>query len=321
MLFDGPAYYRANPVSESKISGVMREPRRVLVSGSTGFIGRALVARLRAAGDVVVPLLRGRAEEGCVTWDPGAGGLDPGQVSGFDAVIHLAGEPVVGLWTDAKKRRILDSRSRGTRVLASALAAADEPPRVFLGASGVNFYGFEGDSILDERAPKGRGFLAEVCEAWEEAAKPLAGRARVVNMRIGVVLGAGGGSLAAMLPVFRLGLGAVVAGGRGYVSWIGLDDLLRAVDFLIEEDGPGGPVNLVAPEPVTAEVFSRAIGRALGRPVLLRVPGWPLRLVLGEMALETILGSVRAVPGKLMGAGFGFESPSVDEALLRCLRR
>ena len=291
--------------------------RRILISGSSGMIGRAVMASRRRAGDVVVPLVRTKGTADALLWDPGSGRLDPALVSGFDTVIHLAGEPVVGLWTSAKRRRIMESRALGTGELATALASATVPPRLFLSASGINFYGNRGNTVIDETAPAGQGFLAEVCKAWEAASKPLANRSRVVHLRIGVVLASEGGVLLRLLPAFRIGLGAIVGDGKGYVSWIALVDLVRIIHHLIEASAIDGPVNVVAPQPVTSSAFNRAIGNAVGSKVRIRLPVWPFRLLLGQLADETILGSVRAVPGKLARDGFEFQSNTLDVALAR----
>ena len=294
--------------------------RRVLVSGATGLIGRRLVAEWRAAGDTVVALVRRAARGGEeVRWAPGVEALDPAMVSGFDAVVHLAGEPVLGRWTAAKKRRILESRVVGTRVLVEALQRAERPPRVLLCASGINFYGGTREGVVDEGSAAGTGFLAGVCEAWEAAAQRMEGAGtRVVTMRIGVVLAREGGTLAAMLPIFRLGLGGPVGGGRGYVSWISLGDLVRVVERLLEDDGLRGAVNVVSAAPVTGRELAAAIGAALGRPARLPVPAWVVRVGLGEFAEETVLGSVRAMPRKLLEAGFVFRDGTVEEALVAC---
>jgi uncharacterized protein len=306
-----------NSDENERTSARHRSSDRILISGSSGFIGRALIGQLTASGYTVVPLLRGRSSPGSPHWNPGSGILNPAVVSGFDTVIHLAGEPVVGRWTDAKKCRILESRVWGTNELATALAAAEAPPRVFLCASGINYYGNQGDVVLDEDAPLGKGFLAKVCDAWEGACQPLANIARIVNLRIGVVLSPHGGTMSKVLPIFRLGLGGVVAGGHGYISWISLKDLLRAVEYLINADQLAGPINIVSPHAVTARRFSEAIAKAVGRTALISVPSWPVRLLLGEMAEETILGSVRAFPKKLTDAGFEFHNSELGGALAR----
>jgi uncharacterized protein len=289
--------------------------RRILISGSSGLIGRAVVASRQRAGDVVVPLVRAKGTASALLWSPGSGTLDPALVSGFDTVIHLAGEPVVGLWRSAKKRRIIDSRVLGTAELATALASAAMPPRLFLSASGINFYGNRGDTVLDETAPSGQGFLAEVCRAWEAASQPLTNRSRIVHLRIGVVLASEGGVLPTLLPAFRMGLGAIVGDGEGYVSWIALEDLVRVIDHLVEASNIDGPVNVVAPQPVTSQALNRAIAKALDSKVRLRLPAWPFRSLLGPLADETILGSVRAIPGKLVRDGFRFHCNTLEEAL------
>jgi uncharacterized protein (TIGR01777 family) len=301
--------------SSDRLDRTQRTPRRILISGSTGFIGRAVAARRRQLGDTVVPLLRSEGAGEGVSWNPGSRSLDPRTVSGFDTVIHLAGEPVVGLWTDAKRQRIFGSRVDGTTELASALAAAPLPPRLFLCASGINFYGNRGDTILTEDAPKGDGFLADVCEAWERASEPAVKTSKVVNLRIGVVLGAQGGTLAKMLPAFRLGLGVIIGRGDGYISWVTLSDLVRVIDYLIETSNLQGSVNVVAPQPVSSGVMAHAIASALGRRVHFRLPRWPFRLLLGQLAEETILGSVRAVPAKLLADGFTFDHAMLEPAL------
>ena len=294
---------------------VAQRPRRLLLSGATGLIGRALTVDRGARGDDVVRLVRAGAEPGTVLWDGGETPLDPALVSEFDAVVHLAGEPVAGRWNPEKKRRILDSRVRSTRALAEAIAAAERPPEAFLCASGINFYGDCGDTVLDESAPLGSGFLAEVCAAWEAASRAAVGVSRVVNLRIGVVLAAKGGALETMLPVFRLGLGGPIGGGTAYVSWVTLADLVRAIGFALDAETLHGAVNVVAPNPVTNREFTADLGAALRRPAAIPVPGWATRVVFGEMAEETVLASVRATPAKLTAEGFVFGDARLPEAL------
>lgn len=289
--------------------------RRILISGSTGLIGSHVVAARRAAGDTVIRLVRKAAGADTVLWDAGATPLDPALVSGLDAVIHLAGEPVAGRWTAGKKRRILESRVRGTKALAEAVAAAERPPSVFLCASGINFYGDRGSEIVDESDPAGCGFLAEVCVAWEAASQAAAGVSRVVNLRIGMVLAGNGGALAAMLPIFRLGLGGAVGGGGAYLSWLALEDLVRGIGHAMDSPNLRGGVNVVAPQPVTNREFTAELAKAVRRPAVLPVPGWAARLAFGEMADETVLASVRAVPRRLEADGFVFREPRLREAL------
>ncbi len=287
----------------------------MLVSGSTGLLGRAVVAAHRAMGDLVMPLVRGDAPADGVRWRAD-GSLDPQAVSGFDAVVHLAGEPVAtGRWTDAKKRRIRDSRVDGTRRLVAALRAAEQPPGVLLCASGINCYGDCGDVVVDERTPPGTGFLAGVCREWEAAANGLAPDARVVNLRIGVVLTPQGGALATMLPLFRMGLAGPIAGGKAYVSWVTLADVARVVGYAMASATLRGPVNVVSPEPVTGAVYTRTIAAAVGRPAVIPVPAWAARVALGQMAAETVLTSIRAVPRRLLEDGFVFADPSLGGAL------
>lgn len=294
------------------------EPRRILVSGAGGLLGRHIVAERRAAGDTVVALTRGVGPPGSVVWDPAAGVLDVASVSGFDAVIHLAGEPVAGRWTAEKKRRIRESRVKGTALLARGLAAAKRPPAVLLCASGNNFYGNQGDQVIDESWPAGRGFLAEVSTAWESACDPLRGTARVVNLRIGMVLAGDGGALPMMLPIFRAGLGGSVGGGHGFLSWVGIDDVVGATAFLLNYESLEGPVNVVSPQPVTGMEFTAALAAAVRRPAVIPVPAWLARLVLGEVTDETVLNSIRAVPTRLMEAGFRFEEETLAKALGAC---
>ena len=294
-------------------------PRRILVSGSTGLLGQRIVAHLRAAGETVVPLVRAGGPADAVRWNPADDSLDPDAVSGFDAVIHLAGEPIAnGRWSAAKKGRIRESRVNGTARLAAALARAERPPAVFLCASGINVYGDHGDAIVDEATPPGPGFLPEVCTAWEAAAAPLAGISRIVFLRIGVVLTTDGGTLAAMLPLFRRGLGGVIGGGRAYVSWVTLEDLVRVVDYALRSEGLSGPVNVTSPDPVTGRAFAMALGAAVGRPVALPVPAWLIRLAMGELAEETVLSSVRAIPRRLTADGFFFLDETIQAALVAC---
>ena len=305
-----------------RIRSSLQQPktsRRLLVSGSSGLIGKRVVSAYRAAGDTVVRLVRGdHAAPDALLWNAGSGTLRPDLVSGFDAVIHLAGEPVIGRWTAAKKRRILDSRVKGTGELAAALAAADRPPPVFLCASGINIYGNRGDTILDETAPHGDGFLAEVAALWERASDPLGSSSRVVHLRIGVVFAPEGGILPLLLPIYRMGLGGTVGGGRGYVSWVTLDDLIRVTRHLIEGSELAGPVNVVSPQPVTGRELTEALSSATGKPAVIPVPAWTMRLVMGQMAEETVLASVRALPARLLADGFRFHDATLAAALMAC---
>ncbi|MGH7855886.1 MAG: TIGR01777 family oxidoreductase, partial [Candidatus Binatia bacterium] len=291
---------------------------RVLVSGSSGLIGRALVRELRDAGVDAVRLVRAsQTEAGAVRWDPALRGFDAGAAEGADAVVHLAGENIASRrWSDDQKGRIRGSRVDGTAFLSDRLAALERPPRVFVGASAVGFYGDTGDREVDESAGPGTDFLAKVCRDWEEASGPLRERGvRVVCLRIGVVLSGAGGALARMLPLFRLGLGGRVGSGGQWMSWIAIDDLTGVIRFALENARLVGPVNAVAPEPVRNAEFTKALARVLGRPAFVPAPAFALRLALGEMADALLLSSSRVVPSVLGREGFSFRHPNVEQAL------
>jgi uncharacterized protein len=290
---------------------------RVLISGASGPIGAALVPSLEQAGSVVVRLVRGPVRNpGQVSWDP-MGELAPEALSGFGAVIHLAGESVVGRWTAAKKNAIRDSRVRGTRCVATALALAEAKPRVFVCASAIGFYGDRSDEILSEESASGRGFLPEVCREWEEASRICTQAGiRTVNVRIGLVLSGQGGALAKMLPVFKLGLGGRLGSGRQWWSWIHVDDIVGAIQHVMRVEDLAGPLNLVAPNPARNEEFTKVLASALGRPAFFPVPGLALGLAFGRAAAdELFLASQRAEPGRLRASGYAFRFSDLRAAL------
>ncbi len=292
--------------------------RRVAVTGSSGLIGSALVRALRAEGHEVLRLVRRepRPGRGEVGWDPREERIDAAALSGVDAVVHLAGASVGERWTDERKRRIRESRVQGTSLLSRSLADLPEPPRVLVSVSAIGYYGDRGDEPLSEESDRGGGFLSGVAVEWEAAAEPAArAGVRVVTPRLGVVLSPDGGALQRMLPVFRLGLGGRLGDGGQWMSWVSLPDVIRAFSFLIGTPEVKGPVNVVAPEPVTNAEFTRTLGHALGRPTPLFVPKTALRLAFGEMADETLLASQRVVPARLVGAGFHFRHPHLEGAL------
>lgn len=294
------------------------ERRTVAVTGASGLIGSALVRSLRADGHEVRRLVRGtpRPDRGEIGWDPAAGRVDAEGLAGVDAVVHLAGENVGKRWTAEVKRRIRESRVRGTSLLAGTLAALPRPPRVLVSASAIGYYGDRGEETLTEGSGAGDDFLAEVGEAWEAAAEPAARAGiRVVLPRTGVVLTPEGGALERMLPVFRLGLGGRLGDGRQWMSWVSLPDVVRAFSYAVDTDSLSGPVNVVAPEPVTNAEFTRTLGRVLGRPTPAFVPRTALRLAFGEMADATLLASQRVLPARLLEAGFRFRHPSLEGAL------
>ena len=297
----------------------------VAVTGASGLVGSALRRALAAQGHDVLPLVRGAPPapgERVVRWDPAAGTLAAADLEGVDAVVHLAGERIAGRWTAAKKARIRDSRVRSTALLAGTLARLARPPRVLVSASAVGWYGDRGDEILTEGSPPGTGFLAEVCREWEAATGPAAlVGIRVAHLRIGMVLSRRGGGLAALLPAFRLGLGGAVGRGVQWMSWIALDDLVGALVHALGADTLAGPVNAVAPHPVTNREFTRTLGRVLRRPAFLPFPALAARLLLGEMANALLLASVRALPLRLTASGYAFEHPQLDGALRAELAR
>ena len=293
-------------------------PLRVAITGATGFLGSSLSRHLRAAGHAVVPVTRSpdKAGQGAICWDPARGELDPAALDGIDAVVHLAGENIAQRWTDVVKREIRDSRVKSTKLIARAIAAMDRPPRVWLSGSAIGIYGNRGDALVDESSAPGTGFLADVVQAWEGATEAVhRGDVRVVHLRSGVVLDADNGALHKMLPPFRLGLGGRIGSGEQIMSWIERSDWLRSVEKLLHASLVKGPVNLVAPTPVTNADFTATLGRVLGRPAAISVPEFAIRLALGEMGEEVLLSGQRAVPTRLLGAGYTFTYETLEPAL------
>lgn len=294
----------------------------IAISGSTGLVGTALSAHLAQGGHRVVRLVRGEPKPGDAVYDVASDQVDLAALRDVDAIVHLAGESVAsGRWTEARKRSIRDSRVRSTTLLAKAAAALDKKPAL-LCASAIGLYGPDcGERWLDESSPPGGGFLAEVCVAWEAAAAPAreAG-VRTAHLRIGVVLAREGGALAKLLPVFRLGGGGKVGSGAQYMSWVTRDDVTRAFAFVLERPDLSGAFNVVAPEPVTNAAFTTTLAAALGRPALVPVPAFALRLALGQMAEETVLASQRVKPARLLTAGFTFAHPDIAAGVDASLR-
>jgi uncharacterized protein (TIGR01777 family) len=289
---------------------------RVLVSGVSGPIGAALLPSLEAQGVEIVRLVRGAAKGGeQISWDPSRP-LAPAIVSGFDAVIHLAGESVVGRWTEAKKKAIRDSRVEGTGSVATALAQTAAKPEVFVCASAIGFYGSRGDEIVDEGSPPGQEFLPEVCREWEQVSRVAADAGiRTVNIRIGLVLSPRGGALEKMLLPFKLGLGGRLGSGKQWWSWIHVDDIVGAIHQILQTQSLSGPVNLVAPNPVRNDEFTKILASELGRPAVLPMPAFAARLAFGEMARELMLSSQRVKPQKLENTGYSFRFPELRAAL------
>lgn len=291
---------------------------RIAISGASGLIGSALAASLASAGHRVFRLVRRRprtADE--IGWEPGTGQIDAAALEGLDGVVHLSGESIAsGRWTTDRRRRIVASRVDTTTLLATTLASRASPPNVLVSASGVNFYGDTGDRRVDEQTPVGEGFLADLCRRWEAAAGPARQAGiRVAHPRFGPVLTREGGMLASLLPMFKAGFGGSFGDGRQWLSWISLTDAVAALVELLRKDDLEGPFNLVSPEPVTNRDFTRILGGVLARPTLLRVPATALRLVLGDMARETLLVSCRVAPRRLLESGFRFHAPNLEAAL------
>lgn len=300
------------------------------MSGASGLLGSALAESLEDDGHDPCPMVRAASDEppreekelGEIPWDVHGGRLDPGDLLGLDAVVHLAGENISsGRWSEAKKRRILESREMGTRLVAESMAAAKErsgerAPRVLVCASAIGYYGDRGDEWMDEESERGDGFLAEVVERWESAADPARDAGlRVVHLRFGVVLSEDGGALAKMLPPFRLGLGGRLGSGDQWMSWIHLDDSVGAVRHALAEDDLAGPVNAVSETPVPNRQFVKILGRVLGRPTIFPVPSVALKLALGEMGEELLLASTRVDGARLRDSGYDLRHPDLRGAL------
>jgi uncharacterized protein (TIGR01777 family) len=297
---------------------------RTLVTGSTGLVGSALVAALRNKGYQVVRAVRREpVNTDEVLWNPEEGKLDAAQLSGVDAVVHLAGESIAdGRWSEEKKRRIRESRVKGTRLLSETLAKLNPKPRVLVSASAIGFYGNRGAEILTEESSAGNDFLADVCREWEAATAP-AGESgiRTVNLRIGIVLSPKGGALGKMLTPFKLGIGGRVGSGEQFMSWIALDDVVGIIEHALTNESLSGPVNTVAPNPVTNAEFTKKLGAAISRPTIFPIPAFALRLAFGgEMADSTLLSSARVEPQRLKPSGYKFLYPTLDEALRHVLK-
>jgi uncharacterized protein (TIGR01777 family) len=293
----------------------------VVISGSSGLVGSSLLPLLTTNGHRVRRLVRDRALVEEPHWDPGAGRFDASTIDGADAVVHLAGENIgEGRWNAAKKERIRESRVKSTRLLAEGLAGMTNKPSVLVSASAVGIFGDRGSETLTESSSHGDDFLAEVCEAWEDATRPAAEAGiRVVNLRFGVILTPAGGALARMLLPFKLGAGGVIGSGEQYMSWITLDDAIAAVLHALQDASLEGPVNCVAPSPVTNREFTKTLGRVLKRPTIAPMPAFAAKLAFGEMADALLLASQKVEPTKLQASGFVFGQPHLEGALRHVL--
>ncbi|MBN2319999.1 MAG: TIGR01777 family oxidoreductase [Acidobacteria bacterium] len=296
----------------------------ILITGATGLIGSKLCTSLLQKNHRLIHMVRKPpVSENRILWDPASGNLDKEGLEGIDAVVHLAGESITGgRWTPEKKRRILQSRIQGTRLLSESLAGLSSPPNVFVSASAIGYYGNRGEERLDESSGPGTGFLPDVCREWEQATEPAAAKGiRVVTLRTGIVISAPGGALAQMLPVFRVGLGGRIGGGRQFMSWIALQDITGIIEFAIRNESLRGPVNAVSPNPVSNREFAKTLGRVLSRPSFLMLPGFAARLAFGEMADALLLASARVSPSRLTDAKYSFRFPTLEEALRNVLRK
>jgi hypothetical protein len=290
---------------------------RVLIAGASGLVGSALVPALETEGTEVTRLVRTPARSGEIEWHPNNDQLDPSQLEGFDAVIHLGGENIAaGRWTDDQKRKIRDSRVNGTHLLSEAIAKLAKRPKVFVCASATGIYGDRGDEILDDQSESGGGFLAGVCREWEQATGPaVQAGVRTVNLRFGPILAREGGMLAKLLTPFKMGMGGKVGSGKQYISWVSIDDAIGATRVALKDESIRGPLNVVSPNPVTNEVFTKALGHILNRPTALAMPAFAARLAFGEMADEMLLVSQRVIPKRLADAGYEFQQPELEGAL------
>ena len=295
---------------------------KILISGSSGLVGSALVPFLTAKGHVVTRLVRSQNQSG-IFWDPSAGRINPKELEGFEVVIHLAGESIAsGRWNTLRKQGIRESRVKSTQALAEALTHLAQPPKVFIVASAIGYYGHRGDETLKEDSSAGQDFLADVCQAWETATTPATVKGiRVVNLRFGVILSLAGGALAMMLPPFKLGVGGKIGSGKQYMSWIAIDDVLEIIQHTLTHPLLKGPINVVAPDAVTNEVFTKTLGRVLSRPTLLPMPAFAARLAFGEMADALLLSSQKVEPRALHKSGYAFHYPELEKALRHLLKR
>ena len=294
----------------------------VLISGATGLIGSALAQELKDGGHSITRLTRSPKGENDVRWDPDAGTID-GSLAGTEAVVHLAGESIAeGRWTASKKERIMESRKKGTRLLAEAIAGLPTPPRVMVSASAVGYYGDRGNELLREDSGPGSDFLAEVCKAWEAAADPAREAGiRVVHPRFGIVLSPKGGALGTTLPIFKFGGGGRIGSGRQWWSWVALDDVVGAILHALEDDSVEGPVNVGSPNPLTNAEYTKVLGRVLNRPTVFAVPAPAIRIAIGGMADALLLASQRVEPVKLKETVYHFRYPELEGALRHLLGR
>lgn len=291
---------------------------KILISGASGFIGSTLVQKLKSEKQDVYKLVRKKTplSENEIYWDPLSGTLDANSIDAFEAVIHLAGENIIGRWTDDKKRKMRESRILGTQLLSKTLSSLKNPPKTFLCASAIGFYGNRGEENLTEESLPGNGFLADLCQEWEKASDSATQNGiRVIHYRIGVVLSAQGGALQKMILPFKMGFGGKIGNGKQWMSWIALDDLLEGIFFILKNPSISGAVNAVSPHPIRNLEFTQTLGKILHRPTFIPLPAFAAKLAFGEMAEEVLLASAKVIPEKLLKAGFQFKHPNLSETL------
>jgi uncharacterized protein (TIGR01777 family) len=297
---------------------------KILIGGSHGLVGTALIKSLETDGHEIFRLVRhAPTSKTEVEWSPDRYSIALARIEGFDAVVNLAGESIAeGRWTDDKKRRIRESRVKGTKLLGDALANLAVPPKTLVCASAIGYYGNRGDELLTETSAPGEGFLAKVCTEWEDATALAREKGiRVVNARFGVILDTNGGALKKMLPPFRMGVGGKIGSGKQWMSWIALYDVIGALNFALTNDSLRGPVNFVAPVPVTNADFTKTLGKVLSRPTVLPIPAFAIKLLFGEMGEALLLGGQRVAPERLVTEGYEFSYPQLEQALAHILEK
>ncbi len=296
--------------------------QKILISGASGLVGSALINLLKQKGHSVSSLVRREAKsKNEVQWNPQSGIKNINDLENFDAVIHLAGENIGGKrWTEEQKKKIRESRVKGTSVLRDAILKLKNPPKTFISASAIGFYGDRGNKTLDEESAVGTGFLPEVCQEWENSSKSLSEKGiRLVYIRIGVVLAPNGGALAKMLFPFKMGVGGIIGNGKQFMSWIELEDLTEIFSFALENEKVSGAINAVSPNSVTNYEFTKSLGKVLKRPTIFPLPGFVAKIVLGEMAQDLLLASTKVTPKKLLGLGYKFRNANLEKAFRKVL--
>lgn len=290
---------------------------KIAIAGSSGLVGSALIPILQSDGNQITRLVRSSPKPGEIEWHPNQDEVNPHRLEGFETIINLAGENIAGgRWTDEQKRKIRVSRINGTHLLSESIAKMTSKPGAFICASATGIYGDRDDETLDEQSESGGGFLAGVCREWEQATEPASkAGVRVVNLRFGPILARDGGMLSKLLTPFKMGMGGKVGSGKQYISWVALDDAVNAIKLAIDDKSIQGPINIVSPNPVTNEEFTKTLGHVLNRPTALAMPAFAARLAFGEMADEMLLASQKVMPKRLSQADFQFQFPTLESAM------